>query len=177
MPLPFQKNNDEETNESTSNRGAMKIDSEAIRELAGLLEETGLNEIEITEGEQSIRINKGGGVVAAPAAAQTQAAAPQMASDPTQPQQANTEAPETVTGDHPGAVTSPMVGTAYMQSEPGAAPFVQKGATVNEGDTVLIIEAMKVMNPIKAHKGGTVNQILVEDGQPVEFGDVLMVVE
>ena len=155
----------------------MNIDADAIRELAALLDETGLNEIEVSEGEQSIRINKGAGVVAAPAPEVSQPAAPQMASDPTQPQQANTDAPETVTGDHPGAVTSPMVGTAYMQPEPGAAPFVQKGTTVNEGDTLLIIEAMKVMNPIKAHKGGTVSQILVQNGQPVEYGDVLMVVE
>jgi acetyl-CoA carboxylase biotin carboxyl carrier protein len=177
MPLPFQKN-DDDNNEPNDNRGTMKIDSEAIRELAGLLEETGLNEIEVSQGEQSIRINKGGGVVATPTApAAVQPAAAQMESDPTQPQQANTEAPDTVTGEHPGAITSPMVGTAYMQPEPGAAPFVQKGANVSEGDTVLIIEAMKVMNPIKAHKGGTVTQILVEDGQPVEFGDVLMVVE
>ncbi|MBL4805422.1 MAG: biotin/lipoyl-binding protein, partial [Alphaproteobacteria bacterium] len=83
----------------------------------------------------------------------------------------------TVAHSHPGAITSPMVGTAYLQGEPGAPPFVKKGDTVAAGDTVMIIEAMKVMNPIKAEKGGTVTQILVDNGQPVEFGDVLMVVE
>lgn len=150
----------------------MKIDSKAIKELAEILNETGLTEIEVADGDQAIRVAKGGTVVAAPAAA----AAP-MASDPTVPQQANTGAPDTVAHSHPGAVTSPMVGTVYMQSEPDAPPFVKKGDTVSEGDTLLIIEAMKVMNPIKAEKSGTVTQILVEDAQPVEFGDVLMVIE
>ena len=177
MPLPFHKHNNDSKNATTSSGDTMQIDSEAIRELASLLEETGLNEIEVTQGEQSIRINKGGGVAATPEVAGAQHPGPQMASDPTEPQQANTQAQETVTGDHPGAVTSPMVGTAYMQPEPEAAPFAQKGTEVSEGDTLMIIEAMKVMNPIKAHKGGTVTQILVENGQPVEFGDILMVVE
>ena len=150
----------------------MKIDKKAIKELAELLEETGLNEIEVAEGDQVIRVNKGVGIMpmaAAPAIA--------MPSDPTTPQAANTEAPGNVTSEHPGAVTSPMVGTAYMAPEPGAPNFVSKGANVSEGDTLLIIEAMKVMNPIKAHKSGTVTQVLVENGQPVEFGDVLFVIE
>ena len=77
----------------------------------------------------------------------------------------------------PGAVTSPMVGTAYMQPGPDKPPFVAKGTSVTEGDTLLIIEAMKVMNPIKAHKSGTVTQILIQNAQPVEFGDVIMVIE
>lgn len=150
----------------------MKIDSKAIKELADLLEETGLNEIEVADGDKAIRVSKGGGtVVAAGGPAYT------MASDPAVPQVANTSAPDTVAHSHPGAITSPMVGTTYLQGEPGAPPFVKKGDTVAAGDTVLIIEAMKVMNPIKAEKGGTVTQILVENGQPVEFGDVLMVVE
>ncbi len=150
----------------------MKIDSKAIKELADLLDETGLNEIEVADGDKAIRVSKGGGTVVA-------AAAPgvNMASDPAVPQVANTSAPDTVAHAHPGAVTSPMVGTAYLQGEPGAPPFVKKGDTVAAGDTVMIIEAMKVMNPIKAEKGGTVTQILVDNGQPVEFGDVLMVVE
>ncbi len=100
-----------------------------------------------------------------------------MESDPTTPQPANTQAPSATVQDHPGAVSSPMVGTVYLQSEPGTPPFVSKGKTVNEGDTLVIIEAMKVMNPIKAHKSGTVTQILVENAEPVEFGDVLMVIE
>lgn len=149
----------------------MKIDSKAIKELAGLLEETGLTEIEVADGDKAIRVAKGGGVV-------TAAAAPvHMHSDPTTPQQANTNAPDNVAHTHPGAVTSPMVGTAYLAAEPGAPTFVKKGDTVAAGDTLLIIEAMKVMNPIKAEKGGTVTQIAVENGEPVEFGDVLMVIE
>lgn len=154
----------------------MKIDDKAIRKLAELLEETGLTEIEVAEGESMIRVNKGGVYMGAPAGAVAPANI-NMPSDPTLPQQANTDAPGTVTADHPGAVSSPMVGTAYMAAEPGAAPFVKKGDSVAQGDTVLIIEAMKVMNPIKAHKAGTVTQMLVENGQPVEFGDVLMVIE
>ncbi len=150
----------------------MKIDSKAIKELADLLDETGLNEIEVADGDKAIRVSKGGGTVVAAGAAPVT-----MASDPAVPQVANTSAPDTVAHTHPGAVTSPMVGTAYLQGEPGAPPFVKKGDTVAAGDTVMIIEAMKVMNPIKAEKGGTVTQILVENGQPVEFGDVLMVVE
>lgn len=153
----------------------MKIDTKAIRQLAELLDETGLTEIEVAEGEQMIRVNKGGAYTAAP-----QGYAPaqfNMPSDPTTPQAANNSAPATITGDHPGAVTSPMVGTAYLAPEPGAAAFVKKGDTVAAGATLLIIEAMKVMNPIKASKGGTVTQILVEAGKPVEYGDVLMVIE
>lgn len=150
----------------------MKIDEKAIRKLAELLDETGLTEIEVAEGEQMIRVNRGG-TFAGAHAAQPFA----MPSDPTIPQPANTSAPSAVAGDHPGAVTSPMVGTAYLAGEPGAAPFVKKGDNVNEGDTLLIIEAMKVMNPIKAHKAGTVTQILAVNASPVEYGDVLMVIE
>ena len=149
----------------------MKIDEQAIRKLAELLDETKLTEIEVAEGQQVIRVARGGMAVAGATAAFS------MPSDPAIPQQANTNAPPTVAANHPGAVTSPMVGTAYLLPEPGAAPFAKKGDTVNAGDTLLIIEAMKVMNPIKAPKSGTVTQVLVESGQPVEFGDVLMVVE
>ena len=87
-------------------------------------------------------------------------------------------APAAVTpATHPGAVISPMVGTAYLQAEPGAPPFAAVGSPVKVGDTLLIIEAMKVMNPIKASKGGTVTQVLVSDGQPVEYGEPLMIIE
>ena len=150
----------------------MKIDEKAIKKLAELLDETGLSEIEVAEGEQMIRVNKGGLVGSAVASAPVS-----MPSDPTVPQAASTTPPDTTAADHPGAVTSPMVGTAYMQAEPGQPPFVSKGASVSEGDTLLIIEAMKVMNPIKAPKSGTVTQLVIENGQPVEFGDVLMVIE
>lgn len=151
----------------------MKIDADAIRELADLLEETGLSEIEVKDGEQAVRVSKSIGPVVS-AAVPAPAAMP---SDPTTPQEARMDAPDTQAGSHPGAVTSPMVGTVYMQGEPGNPPFVQKGDSVKAGDTLLIIEAMKVMNPIKADKGGTITQILVDNGQPVEFGDVLMVIE
>ena len=150
----------------------MKIDAKAIKELAELLDETDLTEIEVADGDQSIRVSRGGGTIV------TAGAAPaMMASDPTVPQAANIAAPDTTAHNHPGAVTSPMVGTAYLQPEPGAASFVSKGDSVQVGDTLLIIEAMKVMNPIKADKAGTVTQVLVENGQPVEYGDVLVVIE
>lgn len=150
----------------------MKINSDAIKELAELLNETGLTEIEVADGDQSIRVSKGGTVIAGASMPTVN-----MSSDPAVPQVANTDAPSTVAASHPGAVTSPMVGTAYMQGEPGAPPFVKKGDSVSEGDTIVIIEAMKVMNPIKAPKSGTVTQVLVENAQPVEFGEVLVVIE
>jgi len=153
----------------------MKIDSKAIKQLAKLLDETSLNEIEVAEGDQMIRVNKGAMMMGA--APVQQAAPASMSADPTTPQAASNEKPDTVTGDHPGAVTSPMVGTAYAAPEPGVPDFIAKGTSVTEGDTLLIIEAMKVMNPIKAHKSGTVTQVLFENGQPVEFGDVLAVIE
>ncbi len=152
----------------------MKIDEAAIRKLADLLDETGLTEIEVAEGEQAIRVNKGSMIVSG---GSHHIAAPRMDSDPTTPHPANTAAPSTVAHEHPGAVMSPMVGTTYMQAEPDSPPFVSKGTSVKAGDTLLIIEAMKVMNPIKAEKAGTITQILVENGQPVEFGDVLVVIE
>jgi acetyl-CoA carboxylase biotin carboxyl carrier protein len=149
----------------------MKIDPKAIKELAKLLEDTGLTEIEVAEGDKVIRVSKGGVAVSAGAAL------PPMPSDPTLPQAANTSAPDTTAHTHPGAVTSPMVGTAYVKPSPDAAPFVKKGDTVKAGDTLLIIEAMKVMNPIKAEKGGTITHIMIENAKPVEFGEVLMVIE
>lgn len=148
----------------------MKIDPKAIKELAALLDETGLTEIEVSEGDKTVRVAKGQMAAAAPAHFA-------MSSDPTIPQAANTRAPDTVAHAHPGAVTSPMVGTAYLKPAPEAPQFVKKGDTVKAGDTLMIIEAMKVMNAIKAEKGGTVTHIMVDNGQPVEFGEVLMVIE
>lgn len=155
----------------------MKIDDKAIRKLAGLLDETGLTEIEVVEGDQVIRVSRGASVSSHGHHHHASAAGHPMSNDPGAPQQANTAAPAAIAADHPGAVASPMVGTAYLAPEPGAPNFVKKGDSVDEGDTLLIIEAMKVMNPIKAHKSGTVTQILTESGKPVEFGDVLMVIE
>jgi len=142
------------------------IDEALIRKLAELLQETGLNEIEYESGTQRIRVNRGGTIAAAPAAAAPAAAASAPAvpaAAPDQPQE--------------GAVTSPMVGTAYLAAEPGAAPYVKVGDRVAKGQTLLIIEAMKVMNPIAAPRGGTVTEIQVQDGRPVEYGEVLMVVQ
>ena len=145
------------------------IDGDLVRKLAGLLDETGLTEIEFAEGEKRIRVTKGGTAPAfyAPAPAGAAPAPSAMTSPPA----------ALGVSSHPGALTSPMVGTAYVSSEPGGPPFVRVGDTVKAGQTVLIIEAMKVMNPIKAPKAGMVSQILVEDAQPVEFGEILMTIE
>jgi acetyl-CoA carboxylase biotin carboxyl carrier protein len=145
------------------------IDGDLVRKLAGLLDETGLTEIEFAEGEKRIRVTKGGNAPAFYAQAPVGTA----------PAPAAAISPPAALGvsSHPGALTSPMVGTAYVSSEPGGPPFVRVGDTVKAGQTVLIIEAMKVMNPIKAPKAGMVSQILVEDAQPVEFGEVLMTIE
>ncbi|WAC23108.1 acetyl-CoA carboxylase biotin carboxyl carrier protein [Blastomonas sp. SL216] len=153
----------------------MNIDSKLVRELAELLGETGLSEIEVEDGDRKIRVARtisaapvaSVAVAAAPApvaAAAPAAAAPAASAEPAAPSMAN-------------AVKSPMVGTSYLSPEPGAAPFVSVGATVKIGDPLLIIEAMKVMNPITAERAGKVTAILVEDGQPVEFDQPLVVIE
>jgi acetyl-CoA carboxylase biotin carboxyl carrier protein len=143
----------------------MKIDHDAIRDLANLLTETELTEIEIAEGDKRIRVTRTVSVqtIAAPAVMPAMTAANSSVK----------ASPE----NHPGAVKSPMVGTVYLQSEPGSPRFVTKGVHVKAGDTLLIIEAMKVMNPIKAEKAGTVVDILIEDSQPVEFGQELVIIE
>ncbi|NDE89759.1 MAG: acetyl-CoA carboxylase biotin carboxyl carrier protein [Alphaproteobacteria bacterium] len=139
------------------------VDSDLVRKLASLINETGLTELEYSEGEKRIRLQRGGVVSAAPV--QQFAAAPVAA------------APAAVAAAPVDAVTSPMVGTAYLSATPGAKPFAPVGGKVKAGDTILIIEAMKVMNPIKAPKGGTITQVLVNDAQPVEFGQPLLVIE
>jgi acetyl-CoA carboxylase biotin carboxyl carrier protein len=154
----------------------MKIDKDAIRELAELLNETELTEIEVAENDKVIRVSRGGLTMASPAAVAAPVPANVSSPDPAAPGQPTTEQ-STSAVNHPGAVASPMVGTVYMAPEPGAAPFIAKGTTVNAGDTLLIVEAMKVMNPIKAEKSGVVTQILVDDAQPVEFGEILLVIE
>jgi acetyl-CoA carboxylase biotin carboxyl carrier protein len=148
---------------------SFKIDEEAIRKLAKLLDETNLTEIEIG-GEQggTLRVQRAAGPVMA---AGNFAAAPVAAAA------APVAAPAVKVEDHPGAVKSPMVGTVYLSGAPGNPPFVDVGKVVKKGDTLLIIEAMKVMNPIKAPKDGTVKEIVVSDSKPVEFGEVLVVIE
>ena len=144
------------------------IDKELIRELAKLLDETGLTEIEIERDGLRVRVGRGGAVDARRRAGPRRAAAAMpmpAAAAPADP------------AKHPGAVTSPMVGTAYRGPAPGAAPFVDVGSKVVAGETLLIIEAMKTMNQIPAPRSGTVTQILIEDGQPVEFGEPLVIIE
>ena len=142
------------------------IDQDLIRELADLLKETDLSEIEIETDDLKLRVaRQAAHVVSVPAAA---APAPAAAAAPSTPAEA---------AAHPGAVPSPMVGTVYLASEPGAAPFINVGSQVTQGQTILIVEAMKTMNQIPAPRSGTVKQILVEDGQPVEFGEPLIIIE
>ena len=144
--------------------GAFDIDADAIRALARLLDETGLTEIELAADGRKLRVARDS--AAPPAAVPSPAAATSATGD---------EAG--ATAGHPGAVLSPMVGTACRSPETGAAPFVEAGDRVAEGDTLLIVEAMKVMNPIRAPKGGIVARVLVEDGDPVEYGQVLAVID
>lgn len=139
---------------------------EIIRELADLLEETGLSEIEIEQKDLRVRVCKAQPNLVA-------SAAPVMAAAPVAP----VSAPQAEKALSDGVLTSPMVGTAYRAPEPGAAMFVDVGSKVTQGQTLLIVEAMKTMNHIPAHKTGTVTQIMVEDGTPVEFGEPLMVIE
>jgi acetyl-CoA carboxylase biotin carboxyl carrier protein len=144
-----------------------QVDADLVRKLAALLDETGLTELEYATNALRVRVAKNHAGVAAPAPL------PAIASPP--PGAAVAAAP--TTAEHPGAVSSPMVGTAYCAPEPGASPFVKVGDTVRVGQTLLIIEAMKVMNPVAAPRAGTVTEILVHDSQPVEYGEVLLVIE
>jgi acetyl-CoA carboxylase biotin carboxyl carrier protein len=155
--------------------GGMNIDSKLVRELAELLGETGLSEIEVEDGDRKIRVART--ISAAPVAsvAVAPAPAPAPAASPSAPAAAAPAEP--AAPSMANAVKSPMVGTTYLAPEPGAAPFISVGASVKIGDPLLIIEAMKVMNPITAERAGKVSAILVEDGQPVEFDQPLVVIE
>ena len=146
-----------------------------IRELAGILEETGLTEIEIEKNEVRLRVSRQGGAsqVVAAAPAPAVAAAPAAAAAPV----AAAPAASPGAADHPGAVKSPMVGTAYLSPSPGAEPFIKEGGSVAEGQTIMIVEAMKTMNPITAPRSGSVTKILVSDAQPVEFDEALLIIE
>jgi len=147
-------------------------DSALIRELASLLDETSLTEIEIERAGLRLRIARNVSVAAAmPATFHAMAAAPAAAASAAASAAAND------LSAHPGVVPSPMVGTAYWAPEPGAKPFIDVGTKVSVGQTLLIIEAMKTMNQIPSPRAGTVTQILVEDGQPVEFGEPLVIIE
>ena len=143
--------------------------NKTIKDLAELLSDTGLTEIEIETGDMRIKVARQGTAVSAVVPAPVPVApAPEVAAE---------AAPAPAPTDHPGGVKSPMVGTAYLAPEPGAANFVKVGDTVNEGQTILIVEAMKTMNPIGAPKSGKVTQIFISNEQPVEFDEVLMIIE
>ena len=146
-------------------------DGALIRELALLLDETSLTEIEIEREGLRVRVARNVNITASLPASSHVVAAPASASAPAAPAAAVDMA------KHPGSVPSPMVGTAYWASEPGAKPFVEVGTKVSVGQTLLIIEAMKTMNQIPSPRAGTVTQILIEDGQPVEFGEPLVIIE
>ena len=151
----------------------MNVDTALVRELAEMLGDTGLTEIEVEDGERKIRVSRGGGVAMAAAPAPVAAPAP-AAPAAAAPVPESAAAPE---ADTAGAIKSPMVGTVYLAPEPGAADFITVGASVKEGQTLLIVEAMKVMNPITAPRSGTVKAILVDNAQPVEFDQPLVVID
>jgi acetyl-CoA carboxylase biotin carboxyl carrier protein len=146
----------------------LAIDPDLVRELARLLEETGLSEIEFERDGQRVRVARQMHALAAGPSRLGPAASvplPVAEAGPIDP------------AKHPGVVTSPMVGTAYVGPEPGSRPFVEVGTRVQTGDTLLIVEAMKTMNQIPSPRTGTVIQVLIEDGQPVEFGEPVMIIE
>jgi acetyl-CoA carboxylase biotin carboxyl carrier protein len=145
----------------------LTVDGTLVRSLAALLAETGLSEIEYAVGDRRIRVARNAAAVSLAPASTATASASSGAASPV----------EASFASHPGSVKAPMVGTVYLSPEPEAPPFVKLGDTVSEGQPLLIIEAMKVMNQIRAPRAGRLAQILVEDGAPVEYGEVVMVVE
>ena len=159
------------TKGTSGTNSGMTVDTALVRELAEMLSETGLVEIEVEEGDRRIRVSRGGGIAAAAPVAVAAAPAPAAASASPAAAPAEAAAP-----DHANAVKSPMVGTAYLAGEPGADPYVSVGDSVKKGQTLLIVEAMKVMNPITAPADGTVKAILVGNAEPVEFDQPLIVV-
>ncbi len=150
------------------NGGEMKVDVNLVRELAEMLGETGLSEIEVEDGDRKIRVSRAAPAAAPVAYAPAPVAAPVAAAAP---------APAAAPAMSANAVKSPMVGTAYLSPEPGASNFVSVGGSVKEGDTLLIVEAMKVMNPILAPRSGTISAILIDNAQPVEFDQPLVVID
>src|SRR5688500_11541116 len=160
-------------NDDNGSNGAMRVDTDLVRQLAEMLNENDLTEIEVEDGDRKISVKRT--ITAAPvmhaspmAHSPAPAAAPAAAAAP---------APSAESGPHPGTVPSPMVGTVYLSAEPGSKPFVAVGDAVSEGQTIVIIEAMKVMNQIQAPRSGTVTRICVQNAEPVEFGQALVVIE
>jgi acetyl-CoA carboxylase biotin carboxyl carrier protein len=155
--------------------GAMRIDPRLVRELAQLLTDNELTEIEVQDGERRIKVaREPAPMISAAPAAVPQAAAPALSAPPMHAKEDVGAQEQEVSGT---SVKSPMVGTVFLSGEPGAKPFVAPGDTVKEGDTLLIVEAMKVMNPITAPEGGVVRKIMVADAQPVEFDQPLVVID
>ena len=157
-------------------------DSQVIKDLAELLNATGLTEIEIESGGMRIKVARSGGhaataYVPAPPLVETPVAPPAEAQASTEAAASRESAPAEDPASHPGAVKSPMVGTAYLSPEPGAAAFIKVGDPVSEGQTLLIVEAMKTMNPIIAPRAGKITQIIVQNEQPVEFDQPLVIIE
>ena len=158
----------------------IQFDPEAIRALAQILRDTDLTEIELVEKDSRIRVAREPAAAAPIAtwpAGMMQATPAMPAAGPPAATIVNAEATEVPDAKHPGLVASPMVGVAYLAPEPGAAPFVAVGSTVAQGQTLLLIEAMKTFNQIRAPRAGTVTRILVESGTPVEYGEPLLIVE
>ena len=151
----------------------MRVDTDMVKKLARMLDENDLSEIEVEDNGRRIVVKRKLSVAGAPVAYAPAPAAPAPAPTPA----AAPAAAEASPASHPGAVKSPMVGTAYLSAEPGAAPFIAVGARVKEGDTLVIIEAMKVMNPIPSPKSGVVKQILIQNAQPVEYEQPLAIIE
>lgn len=159
-----------------SDKKTTGVEPALVRELAAILTDTGLTEIEVEHGELKLRLARQITVQSAPAIAYAAPAAP-LAPPAAAPSAAEAPAAPTDLKSHPGAVTSPMVGTAYLSPEPGAPAFVKVGDSVNAGQTLLVVEAMKTFNPIPAPRAGKIVQIVVADATPVEFGQPLMVIE
>ncbi len=149
---------------------SMPFDSEAVRQLATILADTGLTEIEIEHKDGRIRVARAPAPVAPPQTATVQVAAAPLAAPAV-------AAPAIDDAAHPGAILSPMVGVAYLAPEPGATPFISPGQAVAAGQTLLLIEAMKTFNQIRAPRAGTVTRILVNPGAPVEYGEPLLILE
>lgn len=149
--------------------GGMKVDKEAIRDLADMLHETGLSEIEIAKGDHHIRVARQlGAAPLQPVVASSAGMSPVAAPAP---------APVQDDSSHPGVVKSPIVGVAYLTPDPASPPYFKEGDKVQAGDTILLIEAMKTFNQIKASKAGTLRKYCVESGEPVEFGAPLAIIE
>lgn len=163
-----------ESKATPARKGGLNVDTALVRELADILTETGLTEIEVEDDDRKIRVSRTATVAAAAPVAVAAPAAPAPAAvAAAQPAAAPAEAAAV---DHANAVKSPMVGTAYLAPDPGSPNFVSVGDTVKKGDTLLIVEAMKVMNPITAPKDGKVTDLLIGNGEPVEFDQPLVVV-